>query len=333
MKNWKEIANFLHSVLPKIDQKLSQENVPIAARKQKAFDFVRENLIEINNVKAFLESTAYGCFLVIIDDWYRDRYGEAADREEDGIFVSMVLIHETPFLIQVPKSFRLKTDEPNVYWFGFPASVQAEEDPVRWIQNRGVVKRLSPEELEDVRSDASRAANLVRSIGFDVGLFEYESGLSVRELAQSVRADLQSSARNLCERNEASVRSAAWEASQATEKALKLLIVQKGESPRHIHDLPELAQRAENLGTLTIDRGTLALIPSGRDATNLRYGGEVSLSNAVDAYIAALKIVKQVLFEAKPELEIDAREARFKIQQPPWFDFDTQAFIEKLRET
>ncbi len=244
----------------------------------------------------------------------------------------MVLIHETPFLIQVPKSFRLKTDEPNVYWFGFPASVQAEEDPVRWIQNRGVVKRLSTEELEDVRSDASRAANLVRSIGFDVRLLEYEAGQNVKKLAQSVRADLQSSARNLCERNEASARSAAWEASQATEKALKLFILQKGESPPRTHDLSELLRRAENLSTLNIDRETLASIPSGHDATDIRYGGEVPLSSAIDAYLAALLIIKQILFEAKPDIDYDVREARIKIRRPPWFDFDTKAFSEKLRE-
>ena len=101
-------------------------------------------------------------------------------------------------------------------------------------------------------------ANLVRSIGFDVQSLEYEENLSTAELAGSVRADLQSSARNLCARNEAGLRSAAWDASQATEKALKLRIRRKGKTPAYIHVLSILADRAESLGAKAIDRVKLA---------------------------------------------------------------------------
>lgn len=331
MKNWKEVAAVLHEALPQIDQALSQANVAISARKLKAFDIVRDTMLKVSDYKAFLLSEVHGRLLIIIGDWYRDRYGDAVDDDEDSVFVSMLLVHGTPFAMRVPKNFKTSADEPNMIWIGFPASVQAEEDPLNWIESRGVVGGLSREELDVVRKAALETANLVRSIGFDVQSLEDEENLSIAELAGSIRADIQSSARNLCERSEAGLRSAAWNASQATEKALKIMIWRKGQTPPHTHELSALAERAENLGAEAIDRGKLALIPSGRDATDVRYGGEMTLPKAIDAYGAALSIIRQVLFEAKPDTEYNAREARFKIQRPPWFDFDTSEFSRKLR--
>ena len=328
--DWKEIATILHEALPEIDDALSQANTPISARRQKAFDIVQDTMLEVSDYKTFLLSEAHGRFRIIIDDWYRDRYGDAVDEDKDG-FESMLLIHGTPFAMRVPKNFKTSADEANMIWMGFPASVQAEEDPLIWIQSRGVVSRMSNDELDTFGKAALETANLVRSIGFDIGSMEHEENSSIAELARSIRADIQSSARNLCERNEAGLRSAMWDASQATEKALKLLIRRKGQIPPHSHVLSELADLAESLGAKTIDRAKLALIPSGSDATNIRYGGDMTLSKAADAYGAALSIIRQVVFEAKPDTEYNLREARFKIRRPPWFDFDTSAFSEKLR--
>ena len=332
IKDWKKVAAILREAIPQIDQALSQANVPISARKLKAFDMVRDTMLQVSDYEAFFLSQAYGRFLIIIEDWYRDRYGGAVDDDKDGFFVSMLLVHGTPFAMRVPKAFKTSTDEPNMVWIGFPASVQAEEYPLSWIQSRGVVGGLSSEELDVVRKAALETGNLVRSIDFDVRSLEHEEHLSIAELAGSVRADLQSSARNLCERNEAGLRSTAWDASQATEKALKLLIRRKGQTPSHTHWLSTLADRAEGLGAEAIDRVKLALIPSGDDATGIRYGGDMTLSKAVDAYGAALSIIRQVVFEAKPDTRYDVREARFKIQRPPWFDFDTSAFRGGLSE-
>ena len=331
---WQKVAAILQDVLPKIDQVLSQENVPISARKQKAFDMVRDTMLEISDYQAFLLSETHGRFLIIIRDWYRDRYGDSIDDGDDRIFESMLLVHGTPFSMWVPKVFKTFTDDPDIVWVGFPASVQAEEDPLNWIQSKGVVAGLSSEELDEVRKVALDTANMVRSISFDIRSLVNEEDVSIAELASSVRADLQSSARNLCERNEAGLRSAAWDASQATEKALKLLIRRKGETPRHIHELSKLADRAESLGCEAIDRTKLSLIPSGRDATDIRYGGVMTLAEAVEAYSASLSIIRQVVFEAKPDtnnLGEVVREGRFKIKRPPWFDFDTRAFRAELR--
>ena len=328
--DWKQVAATLHEALPQIDQALSQANVPISIRKLKAFDIVRDTMLEVSDYKAFLLSEVHGRILIVIGDWYCDRYGEAVD--DDDAFVSMLLVHGTPFAMRVPKGFKMSADEPNMVWIGFPASVQAEEDPLRWIQRKGVIGGLPSDKLDDVRKAALDTASLVRSIGFDVRSLEHEQDLSIAELAGSVRADLQSSARSICEQSEAGLRSASWDASQATEKALKLLMRRKGSTPPHTHELSQLADQAESLGAQAIDRVTLGLILSGRKATGIRYGGDMTLSKAANAYGAALSIIQQVVFEAKPDGKYNIREARFKIQRPPWFNFDTLAFSKRLRE-
>ena len=329
--DWKVIAGILHRALPQIDQVLSEANVSIWARGSKAFDIVLNTMLEVSNREAFLRSEMHGQFLVIIQDWYRDRYGDAVEDDKDGVFVSMLLVHGTPFAMRVPRMFEAPSDIPNAAWVGFPASVQAEEDPLRWIDTKDLSGGLSSEELEVLRETALATANMVRSIDFDTRSLQEENNLSIVELAGSIRADLQSSARNLCERSEAALRSAAWDASQATEKALKVLIRRKGQTPAFVHILPRLAAQAENLGAQPIDRGKLALIPSGRHATDLRYSGALAPSEVADVYGAALSIIRQVVFEGTPSSRYNVREARFEIQRPPWYDFDTSAFREKLQ--
>lgn len=331
IEDWQQIAAIFHEALPEIDKVLSQANVPVTARSQKAFDIVQKTMLEVSDYEAFLLSEAHGRLLIIVDDWYKARYGDAADSSDDEGFGAMVLIHGTPFPMWVPRNFKTQADEPNTMWIGFPASVQAEEDPLQWVENKGVVKGLSQGEKEEVRKGAKVTANLIRSIQFDLRALEYEPDADVFDLAGAIGSDLQASARHLCERTDAGLRSAEWDASQATEKALKLFIRRKGQTPPFSHDLEKLAACAELLSASPIDRGTLAVIPSNRDATDMRYGGAVTLSAAKAAYEAALPIIRQLLFEARPDTKYNVREARFKIQQPPWFDFDTESFRVQLR--
>ena len=96
IRDWEKVAAILHEALLQIDQALSQANVPISARKLKAFDVVRDTMLEVSDYKAFLLSEAHGRILIVIENWYRGRYGDAVDDDEDGVFVSMLLVRGTP---------------------------------------------------------------------------------------------------------------------------------------------------------------------------------------------------------------------------------------------
>ena len=145
--------------------------------------------------------------------------------------------------MRVPASFKIAADEPNTVWIGYPAYVQKEEEPLNWIQSKGVVDGLSVDDLDTVRKEALEIANLTRSIDFDTRSTGEDPDSIIAQLVGSVRTDIQSSAKNLCGRNEATLRSSAWSASQATEKAIKILIRRYGKtSPPCSHKLPSLAQ-------------------------------------------------------------------------------------------
>src|SRR5687768_2953241 len=135
LQDWKKIADHLHDVLPMIDDALSQANIAISSRPPKAFDLVRETMLEISDYKAFLVSEAHGRFHIIIGEWYRSRYGEAVDDREDTSFATVVVVHRTPFPMHVPKNFRTDAEEPDMAWIAFPASVQEEEDALEWIDS------------------------------------------------------------------------------------------------------------------------------------------------------------------------------------------------------
>ena len=64
----------------------------------------QETMLDVPDPKAFLLSEAHGRILIIIGDWYRDRYGGAVD--DDDTFVSMILVHGTPFPMVGSKEFQ-----------------------------------------------------------------------------------------------------------------------------------------------------------------------------------------------------------------------------------
>ncbi|MBY3297648.1 hypothetical protein HFO10_17135 [Rhizobium laguerreae] len=312
--DWKEIAAILYDALPYFGEMLREANVPIADRSNRAFELIRATMIKTPDDEAFIVSEVHGRFRIIVDDWYR--YGEVDDADRNS-FGSVVIFHGTPFALRVPINFRTKADEPKMMWIGFPDSVQPEEDPLRWTSCANAIKKLPSDQQDSLRAEVTETANLVRSINFDLRSLEHECDQDVSDLAGAIGNDLRSSARHLCDRNGAGLRSAGWDASQATEKAIKIFIRQKGQVPSFTHDLEKLAVSAESLGAPSIDRSLLAAIPSSHDATGMRYGGQFKLSDALAAYRAALAISRDLLFAAKPDSKYNVRQARFKIQQPP----------------
>ena len=83
--NWTAVAAILHAALSQIDDGLSQANVPVSRRKMKAFDIVRDTMLEVSNYEAFFVSEAHGRILINISEWYRGRYGDAVDEADASL--------------------------------------------------------------------------------------------------------------------------------------------------------------------------------------------------------------------------------------------------------
>lgn len=96
--HWKEVAAVAHEAIVQLDCEFGWANVPLSARKRKAFDIERESFLVTSDHIAFYRSEAHGRILVIVEEWYRDRLGDAVEDDDVQFFIWTLLVHGTPFL-------------------------------------------------------------------------------------------------------------------------------------------------------------------------------------------------------------------------------------------
>lgn len=326
---WRIIATRIRDALPQIDALLSEHDVPLGRRRSQAIDFVRDHMLETNaDIGTLIITEAYARIVGLIDDWYRERYG-AADKLDKDIFASLIFLFDTPFAFDVPLTFTKLGDEKGSAWFAWPAQVQPEENPLDWIINGPNLAELAESARLKLADFATKRANTLRAINFDLRTVAHGPHHEQAELARMIVADLKTAATAL----RSSEPSAGWNISQATEKALKLYIRVKGGTPKNIHilsDLADHADHADSLGSHRIDRSCFDKIPSGTQAVGLRYGGTFSWMQGEAAYAAALDIIERLAAEVEIKTEYNVRNARFLLK-PPWFGFDTEAFLKKVK--
>lgn len=328
--DWSTVRGILWEALPKIDEVLNDVNIPISDRKTKAFDLIRETMLEVSDWEAFFVSPAHGQFHVLISEWYQERYGDAVS-EDHSDFLCHAVIHGTPFPMVVPHLFRLPDKDPGLQWIGFPASVQPEENCLDWIQGGPKLSSLSSEDHALLSSKTQERADQIRSTAFDLRALMNVEDAKIIRLAASVRSNLESASRYLCKRSDADLRHAASEVSQAVEKAFKLFLRRKGIEPPRTHDLRKLADLAEENGLPHIGNASLASIPSGSDAASIRYEGVMELKDVIEAYDAGLAVISQTVEACTPDHKFNIRQARFQIKKPPWFEFDRDEFLSSLK--
>lgn len=336
--DWPLLCAQIEGTLGEIDADSIEHHVPLAERPSHAKNFVLEEMIsleskdakivEADQRAAFMTSVFRGRILVIIDEWFRAKY-DLKSVQSEKVFEAIVLLHGSPHPFRVPTSFSKPGDEPVTSWLSFPASVQSEEAPIEWIV--GSVAGLSHEALNELQAESMVTANKVRSICFSMKMISNGGRSEHHQTAEAVLADLQTAARELCSHDAAQTRNAAWHLSQATEKCLKLFAMTKGESPPNSHDLKALANLCELKGAQAIDLGALSTIPSGKQATDLRYSGDYSVASAITAYRSALLLIETLAAQSMPESEFDVRDLRLLLNAP-WFDFDIPEFKEFLRQ-
>lgn len=328
---WHQVASTFRDALPQFDEALSQANIPLSERNMKALELIMEHMVKVNDFKEFLVSEDYARFVALVDDWYRERYG-AAINDGKRTFPSLVVVYGTAFPLHVPLTFSKPGDEEGTVWVGSPASVQDEEDPLSWIVNGPNVDKMTSPERDKLARQASNTASSIRSINFNLKTIQSDTKKMHRDLASAVTANLRAAAPELCSQEQGLLRNAGWELSQATEKALKLYIRRNGGSPKNTHVLSDLADDAGQCGTIKLDRRALALIPSGNQAVNLRYGGNYTIEEGLKAYRSSLEIIEKLAFAIQTKGKYNVREARFLLKKPPWFTYDTRSFLKALKD-
>ena len=329
---WRGVANSINISLPNIDAVLSEANVPLKSRLSQAVHLYVETCIEMKEEhwKPFMLSEAYARILALITDWYRTRYG-AAFQNARLIFPAAVEIFGSPFPLNVPVEFSTPGEEPGTIWVGSPDNIQPEENPLHWIEEGPNLEALADMEREALRERAAIVANAIRGIQYELNLLRYHSDEPSAELAASLGANLKVAAGDLCSHDNGRLRNAGWEVCHATEKALKLAILRSGGKPEFHHKLPELAAQIEQISSLRVDKALLMVIPSGRQAVQMRYGSAYTVSEGMKAYNAALRLIKSTLLAVTPQTKYNTRNLRLLLKTPPWFEYETDSFIRAVK--
>jgi hypothetical protein len=278
--------------------------------------------------RELLLSPLHGRIQFIVGEWFRAKYTVSLDDQHE-LLEAVVLLHGSPHAFRVPKRFSKVGDEPGTSWVALPVSVQPEEIATDWIV--GSLESLSPQALDNLRADAERVANHIRSICYSIMVISNGGTGEHFEMAETILADLQTAAKELCSHDPAQTRNSSWHVSQAVEKCMKLFLKAKGQTPPHTHDLRTLADLCECCGANAIDRGHLLAVPSGKAAADLRYGGDWSVALAISAYQHAIGLIDDLAQQATPDLEFDARNLRLLLK-PSWFEFEVGEFTDFLRK-
>ena len=102
--HWKAVAAVVHEAIIQLDCEFGWANVPLSARKGKAFDIVRESFLVTSDHIVFYRSEAHGRILVIVEEWYRDWLGDAVEDDDVQFLIWALLVHGAQFLMHDTRS-------------------------------------------------------------------------------------------------------------------------------------------------------------------------------------------------------------------------------------
>ncbi len=327
---WLSVNERIDEEMPEIDTRLVERDVPVCMRVNNAVtDFLWARGFGIDEILDLVTQPEFARLRALIEGWYADNYGNF--REKEDVLPSIIKIRGGIFSFNVPKCHIKPTEEPWTIWASFPGCVFDEEKPIEWIDSTAPLEKLSSDELHNVAVEAKRIGSFVRSIGHRLrhGLAPNTQAYAFSEKALG---ELWNSSSLILSHDTAARALAGWALNQAVEKTYKAYLKTKGlRIPTKNHDLQIVANEVEALGEIEIDSKLLALVPSAKSASGLRYENSIAQEQVLAAYSAALELiddVARVLYRGK---KLDISEARFKIRAP-WFLGDEHEFTASIRD-
>lgn len=316
----KDLVDFFEYQLPIFDEILAQAKTPL---KQRPFfatmDFIEYCIVDIKNESKenMLEKPWFRFFYQQIAEWYSQRYGDAMKGNSEKHALGVVLIYGTPFEVQIPLSVTDRWESPTERWFCWPNEVLEQENVLDWIVNPPNFERMSMEELSSMKTCVIDVVNSIRTLRINLMTATKEDA-ALRKLADGIPSHIEKSGNDILSMSGATISSSVWELHLAMEKALKLLVRQRGKNPGNTHDLANLLDKANSLEGISLDVALLHDLPSHHDAIRHRYGEapELAIDRAVMNYRIALTVVTEVT--AALSRRFFMKNARFLIKVPPW---------------
>lgn len=281
----------LEEILEDIDAQLRSENIPIPGRPLKAMlIFAKKFDISIPVTSPIPgtthESYNYWPVTKFIHHWFDHRYGDRL-KIYFGPGNCAFFLRGDPWFFQFPKfwgTYRLR------------ASVENNSDELSEKENTdiynivesipnlpiGLRKSITKDELQDMLD--------IFCLGFNtLNLLEHRNDL---ELIKSAKIDLNSAVSQLMSTKDEFGHSK-WSTLQATEKVLKALIDNEGNTYKKIHDLTKLAGQLKSTSLASAIQCDLHEIQC---SPRIRYGDEpTTIEDAMTAHHASLKVISKLI--------------------------------------
>ena len=209
-----------------------------------------------------------------------------------NVMRGVILIKNTPYLIQVPVTRSRIETAGEKSWLSFPNKVFSEEDVLAWVINPPRWESYWDKDKKKVQASLQEIATLLRKISIrKVGANISDS--TVRNLLAGVVIHLNSSSTLIFrDDDEGGFARAQWELQMACESAYKGLLQQKNGSFTETHDLFTIHDQSA-LPEASVKRQWIKELPRWNEAANLRYGlgSHPSMAMIFRWYKLALKIM------------------------------------------
>ena len=308
-------------LLPDIDAVLAERDVPLPHRPHRAAMFIVEHCIvnlpdDLKN--GYLTKAWFGSLLAAVIDWYSKIYGKAM-RARGGLeSTAVLLIRQTPFLLNIPLSTHTAQASDGTFWITIPADIQPEEDPLRWIAEPPSLSELPDDQLEALVQQARSCVQSIRQISNVLMTVDYACERARRH-SSLILPHLEAAARHIARQDPLSSSSAIWDANFAAEQAMKCYLLQSTSiNVPNTHDV-----RSLHLLAIWPTPPSLSLIdaidsmPSGTNAVKYRYSELPAppLSMAMRVYAASQTICRHYTLSLPRKYKFE--NARFKMQAPP----------------
>ena len=305
--------------MPFIDEHLQKLNVPIFDRFMRAaYLFVDVAIIDSSyeSKEELLKSTAFIEGLIpLVNDWYWDRYGELAKNPTNRIYSGLITPYGHPVLVKIPATTS-RVEVPNeTAWLTFPDCLSKNESIGDMAQTKIDLDKLPPEEMDRLSTEFSEIVSMTRKINLNLGSV---GGIDkeAASMADGIWGHIEKSIVDILSFQEPQASIGCWELHLAIEKTLKVYLKQIYGSWVFGHDLNKLSNKINNHDA-SLDFSVIQLLPSDKDAINLRYSELVkNVSEAVDYYKKALRLIEKVT--SKYERKYSINNASFLLKMAPW---------------
>lgn len=263
-----------------------------------------------------------------VEYWYVERYGaHAMEAAGNAPLKGAIMIHSAPFVISVPANRSKVETVGESSWMYFEDGLGEGENAATWIVNGPDLAKLDEATRVGVVTDATRTAEVLRSVEFRRVTFRSQVDYEVQKLIQSTLTYLGHAAERMASFRSTEIGPAWFDLQMANEAALKAVIrIKYGTQPK-IHPLVELLDRASKHG-VTFDPRRLAGWPSFHEVSDWRYGqgNPRGIADLYSAYRLTLDLVQSSMGQIVPGMQPGFG---ILIKYAPWKTKDTTG---KFRE-